>query len=664
MIPRFFRCGDPAKKCPLAVTREIVKDQPGFACPCNHEGCSLHREDVRLVDGLTNGRSKLVYAGTAVVAISLLLVLILVGGDPAEKTLAELRARLAPLESELQQLESKSKGTGSMESITTDPIPLQSTSIALEKQATDAIGSKDPMQVAGVQKRIKTQLTNVLGVFESLDRPKEGSGVIAADAKSLVMKLTLLEDDAELLLEPVITNSTQSAELCDDFLTEISDCQARARRLSSPKAPSETEPESKAIRQSLSQLVARLEATQERLKKFAPPPPLPFKPDEADLVIAASSSLAEDLAAPLAAAWSGSEVIAAEDGNFYLIGNNGRRILIKLETGSSGFKMLADGDCAVFFADRPPSVTDLASFGSDFRESRSVAEVIALDALTLLVHPDNPISTFTVGSDIPLRIAAGPENSAIRGKAVQLGFNVTDASEASGEDAALADRNLLSLGLYHEEGANLRAKRLAIQATDETLALKPSPFTIATEDYLYSFRIVAWTAPKAVDDALQLVKFTTSNEGQDVIAKQGFVDLRLTGNQGDTPPEILAALGTAIGSDRISSASRLSTNFRFEVGKSLLDLKAQADLERLPRYVFEKYPSHKLVILGFTDSDGGPEVNMPLSKDRAEAVANELRRSKVDARSGGLGPIFPIDTNATEAGKAKNRRAEVWVVRP
>jgi phosphate transport system substrate-binding protein len=290
--------------------------------------------------------------------------------------------------------------------------------------------------------------------------------------------------------------------------------------------------------------------------------------------------------------------------------------------------------------------------------------VIALDALTLLVHPDNPISTFTVGSDIPLRIAAGPENSAIRGKAVQLGFNVTDASEASGEDAALADRNLLSLGLYHEEGANLRAKRLAIQATDETLALKPSPFTIATEDYLYSFRIVAWTAPNAVDDALQLVKFTTSNEGQDVIAKQGFVDLRLTENQGDTPPEILAALGTAIGSDRVSSASRLSTNFRFEVGKSLLDLKAQADLERLPRYVFEKYPNHKLVILGFTDSDGGPEVNMPLSKDRAEAVANELRRSKVDAHSGGLGPIFPIDTNATEAGKAKNRRAEVWVVRP
>jgi phosphate transport system substrate-binding protein len=664
MIPRFFRCGDPSEKCPLAVTREIVKDQPSFACPCKNEVCSLHREDVGLVDGLTNGRSKLVYAGVAVLAFVLLLTLILRGGDPAEKALAELRTRLAPLESELQQLESKSKGAGSIESLTTDPKPLQTAAAALEKEAADAIESKDPMQVAGVQKRITTQMATVRSVLESLDRPKEGSGVIAADAKSLVTKLVHLEDDAELQFEPVITSSPRSAEVCEDFLTEVSDCQARARRLASPAAPSEPSPESKAIRQSLNQILVRLEATKEKLDEFAPPPPLPFQPDEADLVIAASENLAGDLVAPLAVAWSDSEVIPAEDGNFYLTGKNGKRILVKPAARSTGFKMLADGDCAVFFADSSPSATDLANFGSDFRESRSVAEVVALDALTLLVHPDNPASTVTVGSDIPFRIAAGPENSAIREKAIHFGFPVKGAGEASGEDAALADRNLLSLGLYHEEGANLRAKRLAIQATDETLALKPSPFTIATEDYLYSFRIVAWTAPKAADEALQLVKFTTSNEGQEVVAKQGFVDLRLTGSQGDVPPEILAALGAAIGSDTISSAIRLSTNFRFEVGKSLLDLKAQADLERLPRFVFEKHPTHKVVILGFTDSDGGPEINMPLSKDRAEAVSTELRRSKVDARSAGLGPIFPVDTNATETGKAKNRRAEVWAVRP
>lgn len=664
MIPRYFRCGDPTKKCPLALSREITKNQQGFACPCHNEQCSMHREGVGLIDGWTNGRAKLVYVGAAAFAVLLLLALMLSGGDPAAKALAGLRARLTPLESELQQLEAKAMGAGSPGVITTDPKPLHASATEIEKLANDAIASKDPMQVTNVQKKITAQTITVRNTIESLDRPRAGSGIIAADAKSLLTKLIRLEEDAEVQIGPLIAKSPKSADVYEDFLAEVTDSQARARRISSPAAPSEPGPENKAIRQSLDLILARLGSSQENLGRFAPPPPLPFQPDEADLVIAASGNLAGDLVAPLAAAWSKKQIIPADDGNYYLTGNDGSRILVKQATGSTGFRMLADGKCAVYFADRPPTAADLGNFKGDFRESRSVAEVVALDALTLLVHPDNPSSTLTVGSDFSFRIAAGPENSAVREIATRFGFPVKGADEATGEDAALADRELLSLGLYHEEGANLRAKRLAVQATKETLALKPSPFTIATEDYLYSFRIIAWTTPISDDAALKLVKFSTSNDGQEVVAKQGFVDLRLTGSQGAVPPEILAALGQAIGSDTISSAVRLSTNLRFEVGKSNLDLKAQADLERLPRFVFDKYPSHKVVILGFTDSDGSAEINMPLSKERAETVSMELRRSKVDASSSGLGPVFPVDNNATESGKAKNRRAEVWAVRP
>ncbi|MGE9271488.1 MAG: OmpA family protein, partial [Verrucomicrobiales bacterium] len=176
--------------------------------------------------------------------------------------------------------------------------------------------------------------------------------------------------------------------------------------------------------------------------------------------------------------------------------------------------------------------------------------------------------------------------------------------------------------------------------------------------------IVAWTTPKPSLDTLSLIKFCTSNDGQKIVADQGYVDLRLRPIQVVTPPEILAALGAALGVDRVSLAIRLSTNFRFEVGESHLDIKAQADLERLPRFVANNYPDYKVVILGFTDSDGGPEINMPLSKDRAEEVAKELRRAKVDTRSGGLGQAFPVDTNESEVGKAKNRRAEIWVAKP
>ena len=129
-------------------------------------------------------------------------------------------------------------------------------------------------------------------------------------------------------------------------------------------------------------------------------------------------------------------------------------------------------------------------------------------------------------------------------------------------------------------------------------------------------------------------------------------------------PAKLAALGEAIGSRRIRDARRLSTNIRFEVNDAQMDLKAQADLERITRTAAADYPKHTVVILGYTDSSGGASINQPLSVKRAESVAAELRRSKVDTKSNGLGALFPIDSNETETGKARNRRAEVWVVKP
>ena len=109
MIPRFFRCGDPTKKCPNSVSREIFRDRPGTADPCGNENCRMHREDVGLVEGLTNGRSKLFYGAIAALTVVILLLMILGGGNPAEQALADLRARLVPLETELQALEAKAR---------------------------------------------------------------------------------------------------------------------------------------------------------------------------------------------------------------------------------------------------------------------------------------------------------------------------------------------------------------------------------------------------------------------------------------------------------------------------------------------------------------------------------------------------------------------------
>ncbi|PZO52032.1 MAG: hypothetical protein DCF16_10345 [Alphaproteobacteria bacterium] len=67
---------------------------------------------------------------------------------------------------------------------------------------------------------------------------------------------------------------------------------------------------------------------------------------------------------------------------------------------------------------------------------------------------------------------------------------------------------------------------------------------------------------------------------------------------------------------------------------------------------------------GHTDNQGGRDLNMDLSRARADAVAAYLAgqgvaRSRLTAR--GYGPDRPRMSNATEAGQAANRRIEFYV---
>lgn len=658
MIPKYFRCGDPSQRCPLSVKKEIIKERPEWTCPCDNPNCSDFKDSLPLVTGITGGKPWILYGGVCVLVLLVLLIAILGGGDPSARQLEELKARLVPLESKVAELEFRPTPAASEQPATVRIPGFKRSTSELEGKARAALQAKDEVEVASVLSDIEEAERRFKGISESIDKPNSGSGVKAAEARGLIDKLQTLESDGEQGLEQAYTSSPRSAQMFDEFLIDVDSTLSRVRKFAAGGTAT-TSSESEELKMALADCLSSLEAAKASLTAFIPPPDLPFQPAEADLIIAAASDLAGELVAPLISGWSEAESMKGPEGRYFIKSASAGKILVEPVTANEGFKRLAAGEIKVFFSDRDPS-----EFGQDLKASRSVAEVIALDAMTLLVHPDNALDTFEMGTAAPLRLGTGPEGSPIRSRAQLFGLNTGTVSDLSGEEAALTDKALLALSHYHEEGVNLRAKRLAVKPSLEALSLKPSPFTIATEDYRYSFRIVAWTTPNPSLDVLSLIKFCTSNNGQKIVAEQGYVDLRLRPIQGDVPPEILAALGAALGTDRVSSAIRLSTNFRFKVGESDLDIKAQADLERIPRFVANNYPDFKVVILGFTDSDGGAEINMPLSKNRAEEVAKELRRSKVDTRSGGLGPAFPVDTNESVAGKVKNRRAEVWVAKP
>jgi len=80
--------------------------------------------------------------------------------------------------------------------------------------------------------------------------------------------------------------------------------------------------------------------------------------------------------------------------------------------------------------------------------------------------------------------------------------------------------------------------------------------------------------------------------------------------------------------------------------------------------VLKKYNKSLVDINGYTDSTGSASYNKALSDRRASSVAQYLSSQGVDSRrlgAMGFGSANPIASNATEEGRAKNRRVEIQI---
>lgn len=78
-------------------------------------------------------------------------------------------------------------------------------------------------------------------------------------------------------------------------------------------------------------------------------------------------------------------------------------------------------------------------------------------------------------------------------------------------------------------------------------------------------------------------------------------------------------------------------------------------------------PNARITIVGHTDSTGSDAINNPLSLDRAQSVRDYLASRGVPptrVETAGRGEREPIADNGTEAGRAKNRRVEIFLREP
>ena len=66
--------------------------------------------------------------------------------------------------------------------------------------------------------------------------------------------------------------------------------------------------------------------------------------------------------------------------------------------------------------------------------------------------------------------------------------------------------------------------------------------------------------------------------------------------------------------------------------------------------------------MGFADNTGAASLNLDLSKRRAGAVAEQMRRQGIEpVLVTGFGADLPVADNSTPEGREKNRRVEVWI---
>lgn len=123
----------------------------------------------------------------------------------------------------------------------------------------------------------------------------------------------------------------------------------------------------------------------------------------------------------------------------------------------------------------------------------------------------------------------------------------------------------------------------------------------------------------------------------------------------------LAFIDAAAMKKALDADGRIALYINFDVDKATLRPDAAAVVAEIHR-LLSNDPALRLSIDGHTDSTGTADRNRALSRQRAEAVQAALVARGIAAdrlQAQGFGPDQPLADNATEDGRAKNRRVEL-----
>lgn len=128
-----------------------------------------------------------------------------------------------------------------------------------------------------------------------------------------------------------------------------------------------------------------------------------------------------------------------------------------------------------------------------------------------------------------------------------------------------------------------------------------------------------------------------------------------------------ATAGTGIGVARTTDNQlkvNVPSDFSFDVGRAAIKPQMRPVLDQFAQGLD---PSMHVRVIGHTDSTGSDAINNPLSVERAQSVRDYLAGRGVAAsrvETSGQGSRSPVADNATDAGRAQNRRVEIFLREP
>jgi OOP family OmpA-OmpF porin len=180
---------------------------------------------------------------------------------------------------------------------------------------------------------------------------------------------------------------------------------------------------------------------------------------------------------------------------------------------------------------------------------------------------------------------------------------------------------------------------------------------------LFDFRYLH--ARRGAGDAAEHVALMVSSAGQ-----SGYVQITHV-RPGPVPAPVERASAPAGGTDEadavglgarlLSEGHVILDDLDLASGAGQLGPGPYASLQALAAFLLAR-PGHRVALVGHTDSVGGSEANIALSRTRAEAVRERLVSTygvppaQVEAQ--GIGALSPVASNRTAEGRERNRRVE------